>query len=265
MLARAAQSKGFGPKFRTLRGIHSGPWAALFLFRRIFSASARLCRRDPGKVSAYPRTRAARSVSGRQRRPERLFRSRRRGGVSSVNAWLLAQRSLVCGRNRGVLPAVLHRNQLVTTLKVLLDALGLQRRAKQIPTLEQYIARPRSEATENGAQSRGDALSSPARPDGEGRAMNPKRLAERIAATHLLPQVRQDHHQDPQGDPQDCTDSHGSSRVVRLQEPAGGAHAEDRDSDHRGNGDDTEGELDCVRIEVVQCPSVWPVRRGSAT
>jgi hypothetical protein len=60
--------------------------------------------------------------------------------LASVNAWLMAQPSLVSGRNRGVLPAVLHRNQLVATLKGLLEALGLERRARQVPFLVEYMA-----------------------------------------------------------------------------------------------------------------------------
>jgi hypothetical protein len=60
--------------------------------------------------------------------------------LASVNAWLMAQPSLVSGRNRGVLPAVLHRNQLVATLKGLLETLGLERRARQVPSLQEYLA-----------------------------------------------------------------------------------------------------------------------------
>jgi hypothetical protein len=45
--------------------------------------------------------------------------------LSSINAWMLAQPSLVSGRNRGVLPVVLHRNQLVMTLKGLLESARL--------------------------------------------------------------------------------------------------------------------------------------------
>jgi hypothetical protein len=64
--------------------------------------------------------------------------------LSSMNVWLLAQPSLVSGRNRGVLPAVLHRNQLVATLKTLLDSLGLKRRTRELPSLA-VIAREYAE------------------------------------------------------------------------------------------------------------------------
>jgi hypothetical protein len=54
---------------------------------------------------------------------------------------MLKQQSLVSNKNRGALPVVLHRNQLVTTLKVLLDSLGLKRRTKPVEQLEDYLAR----------------------------------------------------------------------------------------------------------------------------
>jgi hypothetical protein len=61
--------------------------------------------------------------------------------LSSINVWMLKQQSLVSNKNRGALPVVLHRNQLVTTLKVLLDSLGLKRRTKPVEQLEDYLAR----------------------------------------------------------------------------------------------------------------------------
>jgi hypothetical protein len=66
--------------------------------------------------------------------------------LSSINVWMLKQQSLVSNKNRGALPVVLHRNQLVTTLKVLLDSLGLKRRAKPVELLENYIAAKQREA-----------------------------------------------------------------------------------------------------------------------
>jgi hypothetical protein len=60
--------------------------------------------------------------------------------LSSINAWMLAQKSLVSGRNRGVLPVVRDRGQLVSTLKGLLEALGLERRSKQVSTLQDIVA-----------------------------------------------------------------------------------------------------------------------------
>jgi hypothetical protein len=66
--------------------------------------------------------------------------------LSSINVWMLKQPSLVSNKNRGVLPVVLHRNQLVATLKGLLEALGLERRAREVPSLEAYLASKRAEA-----------------------------------------------------------------------------------------------------------------------
>ncbi len=60
--------------------------------------------------------------------------------LSSLNVWMLEQPSLVSGRMRGALPVVRDRNALVTTLKGLLEALGLERRAKKVATLEDVAA-----------------------------------------------------------------------------------------------------------------------------
>jgi hypothetical protein len=62
--------------------------------------------------------------------------------LSSLSVWMLEQKSLVSGRNRGALPVVLHRNALVGTLKSLLEALGLKRRARRVPTLAEVFEKP---------------------------------------------------------------------------------------------------------------------------
>jgi hypothetical protein len=59
--------------------------------------------------------------------------------LSSINVWLLEQKTLVNGRTRGVLPVVLHRNALVTTLRGLLVDLGLKRRTRLLPALADYL------------------------------------------------------------------------------------------------------------------------------
>lgn len=59
--------------------------------------------------------------------------------LSSVNAWLLSQRTLVNRRSREVIAAVRDRNSLVTTLRGLLGDLGLERRRPEIPTLSDYL------------------------------------------------------------------------------------------------------------------------------
>ena len=66
--------------------------------------------------------------------------------LDSIEVWMLQQPSLVSGRNRGVLPVVLHRNSLVGTLKGLLETLGLERRARKVPTLAEVFAEPAADA-----------------------------------------------------------------------------------------------------------------------
>jgi hypothetical protein len=60
--------------------------------------------------------------------------------LSSVNAWLLSQKSLISKKTRGGIAAVRDRNSLVATLKGLLESLGLKRRAKPLPSLQEYLA-----------------------------------------------------------------------------------------------------------------------------
>src|SRR5262249_20551722 len=62
--------------------------------------------------------------------------------LDSIEVGMLQQPYLVSGRNRGVLPVVLHRNLLVGTLKGLLETLGLERRARRIPSLAEVYAKP---------------------------------------------------------------------------------------------------------------------------
>jgi hypothetical protein len=60
--------------------------------------------------------------------------------LDSVDAWLLSQPTLVNKRQRSVIAAVQQRNALVSTLKGLLEALGLKRRTKTLPSLTEYLA-----------------------------------------------------------------------------------------------------------------------------
>jgi hypothetical protein len=87
--------------------------------------------------------------------------------LESVDRYLLGLPSLVNKRRRQLFAVVLQRQQLADALARYMGQLGLERRAKQVPDLQAYIAAKEREATENGTQSRGDALSSPARSDGE--------------------------------------------------------------------------------------------------
>ena len=60
--------------------------------------------------------------------------------LDSVDAWLLKQPTLINKRNRGVLPAVRDRQALVSTLRGLLSDLGLKRRQREMPSLQEYLA-----------------------------------------------------------------------------------------------------------------------------
>lgn len=66
--------------------------------------------------------------------------------LDSIEVWMLKQQSLVSGKTRGVIPVVLHRNSLVGTLKGLLETLGLERRARKVPTLAEVFAEPAADA-----------------------------------------------------------------------------------------------------------------------
>ena len=59
--------------------------------------------------------------------------------LDSVDAWVLAQPSLVDKRKRSLLPVVRERLSLVSQLQSLLRDLGLERRAKALPNLNTYI------------------------------------------------------------------------------------------------------------------------------
>jgi hypothetical protein len=73
--------------------------------------------------------------------------------LSSINAWMLAQPTLVSGKRRGVLPVVLHRNALVATLRQLLTDLGLERRHRDVPVLEEYLKQKADEQKSTPARS----------------------------------------------------------------------------------------------------------------
>ena len=66
--------------------------------------------------------------------------------LESVDAWLLVQPSLVNGRKRALLPVVRERQGLADSLARYLVQLGLERRAKPVPSLDDYLRQrgPRS-------------------------------------------------------------------------------------------------------------------------
>lgn len=60
--------------------------------------------------------------------------------LDSIDSWLLAQPSLINKRKRALLPAVRERTQLADALARYLAALGLERRAKQMQSLQEYLS-----------------------------------------------------------------------------------------------------------------------------
>jgi hypothetical protein len=59
--------------------------------------------------------------------------------LTSVDNWLLDQRSLVNRRRRELLPIVQQRTGLVRNLRELLSDLGLDRTANRVPSLEGWM------------------------------------------------------------------------------------------------------------------------------
>jgi hypothetical protein len=60
--------------------------------------------------------------------------------LDSIDAWLLKQPSLVNARKRSLLPVVRERTQLADAIARYLAALGLERRAKPVTPLHEYLA-----------------------------------------------------------------------------------------------------------------------------
>jgi len=60
--------------------------------------------------------------------------------LDSIDAWLLVQPSLVNARKRALLPVVRERQQLADALARYMSTLGLERRAHDVPSLQQYLA-----------------------------------------------------------------------------------------------------------------------------
>jgi len=69
--------------------------------------------------------------------------------VDHLDAFLMAQGSLVNARRRAVLPVLRERQQLVDSLARLLTTLGLERRKAHVPSLAEYVEHQYSR-TENG-------------------------------------------------------------------------------------------------------------------
>lgn len=66
--------------------------------------------------------------------------------VDHVDAWLMEQRSLLNKRKKAILPVLRERQSLVDSLARLLGQLGLERVAKPVPSLQDYLARKERES-----------------------------------------------------------------------------------------------------------------------
>jgi hypothetical protein len=60
--------------------------------------------------------------------------------LDSIDAWLLKQPSLVNARKKSLLPVVRERQQLAESLARYVGQLGLERRMKPTPSLQDYLA-----------------------------------------------------------------------------------------------------------------------------
>jgi hypothetical protein len=102
--------------------------------------------------------------------------------LDSLDAWLVAQPSLVNARKRSVYPVVLQRQALADALTRHLQALGLDRRAPKAPSLEEYLGRYRRAPAE-GLQV-GQAVAGEDVPSAEGQSQEPgENRAETPAGT----------------------------------------------------------------------------------
>jgi hypothetical protein len=60
--------------------------------------------------------------------------------LDNIDSWLLKQPSLVNARKKSLLPVVRERQQLADSLARYLGQLGLERRSKPTPSLQDYLA-----------------------------------------------------------------------------------------------------------------------------
>ncbi len=68
--------------------------------------------------------------------------------IQHLDAWLMEQRSLVNFKRRSVLPVLKERQTLVDSLARLLGLLGLERKAKPVPSLQDYLRDIETKKTE---------------------------------------------------------------------------------------------------------------------
>lgn len=59
--------------------------------------------------------------------------------LDSIDAWVLQQPSLVAYRKRALLPVVLQRQSIAESLARFMTQLGLEKRAKPVQSLDEYV------------------------------------------------------------------------------------------------------------------------------
>jgi hypothetical protein len=69
--------------------------------------------------------------------------------LQSIDNWLLQQKSLINFRKKSVLPVVRERQQLVDSPSRYMAMLGLERRAKPVPALSEYLTKKYGEKDSN--------------------------------------------------------------------------------------------------------------------
>ncbi len=93
--------------------------------------------------------------------------------LDSVDAWLLQQPSLINKRSRSVWPVVRERQALADALARYMTALGLERRPKKIPDLQEYLAQKYRGAPDSERGSPPDNNGLPSTSDNAPRAETP--------------------------------------------------------------------------------------------
>jgi hypothetical protein len=171
-----------------------------------------------------------------------------------VDGWLAEQPSLVHSKRRSLLPVLRERQALAGQLVDILMKLGLERRARPVPSLQQYLA---SRAETVTAAPPGDAPDAEPRRErratgapGSAPPATEKQSAPRSAATGSTAA-------DGAEGEQPCADASQT-----LREPPGSAADADSNKDYwEGAGGAQEGSLalQSAPIDPESAPARWSV------
>jgi len=83
--------------------------------------------------------------------------------LDSIDAWLFVQGSLVNARKRALIPVVRERQALADALARYMTALGLDRKAREVPDLHTYLVQ-RAAATETRGEPAGESVTAASAP-----------------------------------------------------------------------------------------------------